>query len=78
MTRVHSYLQHCAHACVPGVGPGGKIAFPWYDRSLITGDGSGDKSQLAEVLQAMQFDGHLSHAEDFCKMRERERQRASQ
>lgn len=35
-----------------GVGPGGKIAFPWYDRSLITGDGSGDKSQLAEVLQA--------------------------
>eukprot|EP00438_Fugacium_kawagutii_P027230 Skav214323 [mRNA] locus=scaffold86:110995:133601:+ [translate_table: standard] len=31
-----------------GVGPGGKIAFPWYDRSLITGDGSGDKSQLAE------------------------------
>lgn len=50
---VKIFKPHMAH-CNPhvGVGPGGKIAFPWYDRSLITGDGSGDKSQLAEVLQS--------------------------
>ena len=38
----------------PGVGADGLIAFPWYDRSLNVGDGSGDKSQLAEILQAVQ------------------------
>lgn len=49
---VKIFKPHMAH-CNPhvGVGPGGKIAFPWYDRSLITGDGV-DKSQLAEVLQS--------------------------
>jgi len=38
--------------CSPhiGVGPGGKILFPWYERSLTAG-ASGDKEALAEVLQ---------------------------
>ncbi|CAJ1382516.1 unnamed protein product [Effrenium voratum] len=35
-----------------GVGPGGQILFPWYDRSLTAGDLAGDKSALAEVLQS--------------------------
>ena len=36
-----------------GVGYGGKIKFPWYDRSLMNvGDGGGDKNQLTEMLQA--------------------------
>ena len=33
-----------------GVGPGGKILFPWYERSLTAG-AQGDKEALAEVLQ---------------------------
>ncbi|CAK9097967.1 Adenylate cyclase type 10 (Germ cell soluble adenylyl cyclase) (sAC) (Testicular soluble adenylyl cyclase) [Durusdinium trenchii] len=51
---VKIFKPHMAH-CNPhvGVGPGGKIAFPWYDRSLMNvGDGGGDKSQLTEMLQS--------------------------
>ena len=37
-------------ANVTGVGPGGKILFPWYERSLTAGDpSSADKAALAEV-----------------------------